>query len=109
MAELFADLQERGGPKALRELQAAFAPEAPSESEAAPAAEAVAAVKADPLNGYDTQSLIKCGVVAWTYADMPCTADSFVLLDAEAERWMAEQVLRLNKPDLFDEAAQVKG
>lgn len=63
----------------------------------------------DPLFGLDRASVIKGGLVAWTYHDgAPPTAKEVDDLDDDAMEWCARAIMRLTKPALFigAEAAQ---
>ncbi len=104
MSESLADMRARGGAKAYKELQEAFAPDVPETDEAKRAAEeaktkAVEEVKADPLNGFDPYTLIADGVTH--YDDGPLTAEQIEELTDEAVPFYAKAVLRISKPSLF--------
>lgn len=63
----------------------------------------------DPLFGLDRATVIKSGLVAWTYHDgAPPTAEQIEDLDDDAMEQFARAIVRLTKPALFDgvEAAQ---
>lgn len=129
--DVIADVQARGGAKVQKEMQALFTAEPEKKADGADATpEAVAAVQADPLNGYDAYTLIMCGVAEWSYPDslkpkpeVEYTADGrevtvlrVAAIDAltdQARDFFARAVMKLSKPELFlspaeREAAQVK-
>lgn len=85
----------RGGAKVQKELQELFKKD-PATTKAD-----VDELKADPLSGYDLQTLIRFGVIAWTH-DAPCDVANFEDLDDEEEAFLAREVLRLTKPHLFE-------
>jgi len=76
-------------------------------------ADAAAAI-ADPLVGYDRLSIVRAGLVDWSYPlpvqaqSITRTGDSFVSavdyvadLDDETLEWLAREILKLTKPGLF--------
>ena len=63
-------------------------------------------VVADPLTGYDRYSLVRSGLVAWSYPLPVKPADGALTgavddLDDEAVDFIAREALRLTKPGLF--------
>jgi hypothetical protein len=73
----------------------------------------VQAMVVDPLNGFDRATVVRCGVVSWTYGDV--TPERLADLDDDALELLATEVMRLSKPSLFyrneedAEAATKKG
>lgn len=60
---------------------------------------AVVEMLADPLNGFDRLTLVKSGLVAWTYGEVaPARVDD---LKDDVLEFIATEVLRLTKPALF--------
>lgn len=55
---------------------------------------------ADPLTGYDRFSIVRAGLVAWSY-QQPITPTDTDDLDDEAVDFIATEILRLTKPALF--------
>lgn len=53
----------------------------------------------DPLVGFDRTSIIKAGLLSWSYKEDPKTA--ITDLDDEATEFLAQQILKLTKPALF--------
>jgi len=87
----------------------------------------VQALLADPLNGFDRQTLIRCGLIAWSYPQSikpvpaqpevpakdgkPAIAaspaqDAIGDLDDEAMDFIARSILKLTKPWLFETVAE---
>jgi hypothetical protein len=85
-------LQRMGGSAFQRDMAALGDPAA--------VAKRVAAVQADPLNGFDRAALLQAGIKAWTY-DEPVTPASFDDLSEEAVDYLAREILKLTKPALF--------
>lgn len=105
---LFLGMKDKGGAQAVKEIQDVFRKLNEGDANAK---KTIAAVRADPLNGFDKQTLIKGGLKSWTYTDVPVTADAIEDLDADAVDYFATEILRLTKPSLFQtdeerEAAQ---
>lgn len=96
--DLIAGVQERGGAAVQKDIEQLFKAGDGVKAE-------IAKVKADPLNGFDKQALIRYGVKAWSY-DKPVTVESFEDLDEESETFMATEVLRLTKPSAFQTAEE---
>lgn len=83
--------------------------------------EAAAVELEHPLNGFDRHTIIKAGLVAWSYdtgkgeaAIKAARAKAIEDLDDEGADFVALEILRLTKPALFQtaeerEAALVKG
>lgn len=74
---------------------------------------AVVEMLADPLNGFDRHTVVKAGLVAWTYGEVtPALVDD---LKDDVLEFIATEVMRLTKPSLFlrsvdeAEAATKKG
>jgi len=89
-----SDFQAMGGAAFLRDIQAMNADK--GEAVVADAA------KADPLLTYDSVTLIYQGVVAWSY-DKDCDKVAVIEdLDDQTQDWLAREILRLSKPDLFE-------
>lgn len=120
--KMIADVQARGGAKVQKELNTLFgADESDKAAKAAKATEAqqaVEAVKANPLNGYDLDTLIRLGVMAWSYPDsltpvsvVEQTDEGHTItvlrvpaidtLTEQARKFFATEVLQLTRPDLF--------
>jgi hypothetical protein len=64
----------------------------------------------DPLTGYDRYTLVRAGLVAWSY-EQPIKAaegqaDAIDDLDDDAVDFIARAVLRLTKPGLFVESVE---
>jgi len=98
--DLVRGIHERGGAAVQKDLREVL------DSENAKAG--IAAVKADPLNGYDKHTLILYGVKSWTYpepipADLDAKRALFDDLDADYVDVLATAVLKLTKPSLFQE------
>lgn len=53
---------------------------------------AVRAAQADLLNTYDVDTLLRYGIVSWTY-DEPLTLENVADLDAATREWAARQVI----------------
>lgn len=47
----------------------------------------------DPLDAYDPWTLLKYGVVSWSYADLELTPDAIEELDKETLDWAARQLV----------------
>lgn len=83
--------------------------------EQGPSASLVQSALADPLTGYDRYTLVRLGLVAWSYPQSvkPVTVKSTVEgepdlvvdaiedLDDDAIEFIAREVLKLTKPGLF--------
>jgi hypothetical protein len=107
LREQFADLGADGKPgEIVRALMSAGAEkpatEPAPEPEPKPEPENV-----DPLAGYDHLTLMRRGVIGWSY-DVERTEENFREWDEERREWIAREVLRLAKPALFDKGAQKK-
>lgn len=86
-----ADFRAMGGAAVLAELQEI----------AARASTTTGETVRDPLAGVDRVTLITAGVTAWSY-DAPIDAETVADLDERTQRWLAEQVLRFSRPELFE-------
>lgn len=62
---------------------------------------------ADPLTGFDRFSLVRAGLVSWSYPDPPTPAAIDDLTD-EAVDFLALAILRLTKPALFADAEEAR-
>jgi hypothetical protein len=98
--EIIRGITERGGAKVQKDIQQLF------EKDPEEAKKGIAAVKADPLNGYDKHALVTYGVKSWTYpVDIPGDFESkrslFDDLEEEILDTLARAVLKLTKPSLF--------
>jgi hypothetical protein len=66
----------------------------------------------DPLTGYDRYALVRTGLIAWSYPQSvkPISAapayDAIDDLDDEAVDFIAREVLRVTKPQLFQGTAE---
>jgi len=69
---------------------------------------AVAAVLADPLNGFDRSTILACGLLGWSHPTPPFSLAAIDDLDDDAAEFIARAILQLTKPALFltVEAAQ---
>lgn len=65
----------------------------------------------DPLVGFDRFAVIKAGLISWTYPlqDGKTRDEQVEDLDDDAAEWLACEVLRLTKPELFEEGARKNG
>lgn len=54
----------------------------------------IAALKRDPSNQYDTGTLLRAGVTAWSYSEKP-TPDEIDDLDAATSSWLVGAILAL--------------
>ena len=85
----------------------------------------IAAVQADPLNGYDLYTVMAGGIQSWTYAEslnaepvrrdrrarQKITVMRIAALDdlsEEAIQFFATEIMRLTKPDLFHDTEAAK-
>lgn len=57
-------------------------------------------VLTDPLGGYDRYTVIKTGIVSWSYAK-PIEDETLNDLDDDAIEFFALAIMRLSKPALF--------
>jgi hypothetical protein len=53
--------------------------------------------KADPKQGYDRESILRKGIVKWSY-DAPVTPDNISDLDEETAAWAFKEILDMNLP-----------
>ena len=56
----------------------------------------------DPLLQFDVDILLKYGIKAWTFEDVPLTDESLADLDKDTGEFIAREVLRLTAPKLFE-------
>lgn len=99
-----------GGPALLKEYMAlAEEPKTAAANGDAPA---------DPMSGYDAVTLLKKGIVAWTFTEadgldpMPVSDAAIEEIDADTSEWLAREIMKLAKPRLFlskDEAKAEQG
>jgi len=57
---------------------------------------AEAEVKANPLQQYDIETLVRSGIVAWSY-EMRLTPENIAELDSETREWAAREILKLTE------------
>lgn len=62
----------------------------------------LAAAQSDPLTFYDTLTLLRHGLRAWSYDD-ELNDKHRAALDEETATWAAREILRYSKPDLFED------
>lgn len=91
-----------GGVNVIRDLMAGFADSGQAE------ATVTAAVQADPMIGFDRSLLLRHGIIAWSYKDVPVTPESIEDLDEETQDFLGRAVLKLSRPDLFQTAADTE-
>lgn len=65
-------------------------------------------VLTDPLIGYDRAVVVRAALLSWTYTDHPPTADEIDDLDDETIDFIAREILRLTKPQLFTDPGGVQ-
>jgi hypothetical protein len=66
--------------------------------------QAEAALKTAPLAAYDVDTLIRAGIIGFSYyAGKPKVEDIDALDDATQE-WAATELLKMSKPELFEDA-----
>lgn len=63
------------------------------------------AAAADPLLLFDRPTLMRHGVINWTY-EQPRAQEAFEDLDEETADWLAREILTLAKPSLFQTTAE---
>jgi hypothetical protein len=90
-----------GGAALLKQLEGLDFDKVPGASRAALAAPAVA----DPLLQFDRSVLLVKGVQSWTY-DAKVTPDAIEDLDEPTQDFLAREVLKLSRPDLFQTPAE---
>lgn len=88
-AQSIDEFRRVGGAAFLKELEVLGGPSV-----------AQAAVQSNPLARYDKLVLVLRGVVAWSY-DEPAALEAYEDLDAQTLDLIAESVLRLSRPDLY--------
>jgi hypothetical protein len=65
------------------------------------------AVLADPLTGYDRITIVRAGLVAWSYPQpVSGEPDAVADLDDDTLEWLAREILKLTKPRLFQTGAE---
>ena len=57
---------------------------------------------------YDTYSLLRAGIIAWSYPE-PLTAENIKLLDSQTAEWAIEQILASRKSDTKNSSAVSSG
>ncbi|MCK9497188.1 MAG: hypothetical protein M0R75_17085, partial [Dehalococcoidia bacterium] len=62
----------------------------------------IAEAFADPLKDYDQGSLLRAGIVSWSY-DVEVTPDTIDALDERTARWCAEAIVAYTKGDRTEE------
>ncbi len=58
-------------------------------------------LKADPLAAYDIDTLLRAGIVGWSY-DEPFAPTKVEELDETVRRWAVEELLRMSLPTEAD-------
>lgn len=61
-------------------------------------------LKADPLNNYDIDTLIRAGIVGGSYWPGKPRVEDIDGLDERTQRWAATELLKMSKPELFEDA-----
>jgi len=61
----------------------------------------VGPVIADPLNGYDRDTIVECGLVGWSFTTPTFSPDAVADLEDEPVEFIARAILKLTKPALF--------
>lgn len=78
----------------------------------------VQSVAADPLAGYDRLSIVKHGIVSWTFTEngkpKPVTPEAIDDIDDDTLEFLATEIMRLTRPSRFltpeqQEAARKNG
>lgn len=62
----------------------------------------VAAAQRDPLTRYDTFTLLRHGIKAWSY-DATLSDAARAELDDETAEWAAREILKFSRPQLFED------
>jgi hypothetical protein len=80
---------------------------------ASPPKPAAPATRDDPLTAYDRVTLMRDGVLSWTF-DRATDVEAYEDLDDDMQQWLAGAILKLAKPSLYrtvdeEEAAQKNG
>jgi hypothetical protein len=65
------------------------------------------ATAADPRSGYDKDTLVRYGIVDWSYEE-PCTPENKAALDARTRDWAAEVILDMNLRPQGEEYASAR-
>lgn len=102
------DLKAFGGPAFIKEIQGMTADQKQAEQ-----AQAQAERQKNPLVGFDRDTLLTKGIVAWTFTEedgqtAPLDAAHIEDLDDETGELIATEILKLAKPALFADAAEVQ-
>jgi hypothetical protein len=63
-----------------------------------------AALKADPLAAYDIDTLIRAGIVGWSYYQGKPKVEDIDSLDDATQEWAATEILKMSKPQLWEMA-----
>lgn len=99
LARAMEELRLIGSPAVLKELRELDG--RPTESES-PVTQPLDGRGRDPLTLYDRDVLIRRGIVSWTY-DRPMDDAALEDLDEQTADLLARAILRLTKPELFEE------
>lgn len=59
-------------------------------------------VMRDPLKAFDRTTVLRNGIVGWSYADPKFAPDAVMELDDETSELLALAILKLTKPELFE-------
>lgn len=89
------------GPELIREIRRVA-----QDGVSAELAAAVEAEKAARRQRYDTGTLLRAGIVKWSYSEGRPTPDQVEDLDTETAEWAREQILALSVPEPRTEAEQ---
>lgn len=103
------EMMDIGGPAVISELQNELrkAMGLDATAEAATDAPAKDATAADPMADYDAVTLLRHGVIGWTY-DRAHSLDAYEDLDEGVRDALAAEILRLTKPELFQTSTEVE-
>jgi hypothetical protein len=58
--------------------------------------ESVIAVVVDPLQTYDAETVLRKGLVAWSYSER-CTVENISEIDRAMQRWAALEIIKLTE------------